>query len=560
MNKIDSGIVLDLIDRFQKKISECKKLQEENDKLSGLVGRTTQQKESLTNELQALSETLRFNTSDLVDASIGMKIDSKILIPIQASDLSQDLLDTLNLISISDMTKKESATHIVGSYKWRAHKYPGDIDMMEVYKANANSEAEASLIIKDELQKVATKINKNPHVKLADFKCGFDARFDNLVSNLGQTKQNYVLPDMIAFFEKEIPGYNQNVCVNEINNLERVGAINAETKALLQSLLPQGKMTGDSYFEIFKVLRKLRLLRWLIVDILNGYKVKPSLNGSPPYSIKLEDAVRHNTFTKLDLWAKVGTRWTEITNFFVFQYGANQSLGFKFTMDIDDAVKYDIAFYSSPGHEKNPKVAKRIWARSISHLTKCVKGTNIDYNCMDPTQLHIIKKLYPLFSSDVNKVSQIIGDIELFNAALDKRNDLNLSYSFIFKDLLVGIESAPQDLFRILHLGNDANEMTLISANVKQEIEKILGLLKKAYPMNDFRSLTDQQWDDVMTPENIESMKHSLETIEKILKKKQDEYAKAYLIENKLHPGVKGSIIQIEYKPNHLNLPKVKSL
>ena len=540
-------------------------LKQENDKLKMQLGANTYKVNDLQQDIDTISEITRYNNIDIVNATFGMKIDPKILIPIKASDLSQDLLDTLNLISISDMDKKESDTHIVGSYRWRAHKYPGDIDMMEIYKVNANTLNEATKLITMALQKVATDINKNSNVRLADCKCGFDTRFDNLIANLGTLKRSYVAPDMIAYFETEIPNYNKSACANEINNLERIGAINTEIKNKLLSLLPTGKMTGNSYFEIFVILRKHRLLRWLISDLLNGYKIKVSYNSQPAYTIKLEDALKHKTFTKFDLWAKVGPRWTELTNFFVFQYAPNgvkqtQPIGFEFDISIDDAVKYDVMYYSSPAHEKNTKLAKRTWARSISHLAKCVKDNVVNYDCIDPTQLHIIKKLYPVFSSDINKVSPIIGDIELFNAALDKRVDLNLSYSYIFKDLLISIETVPQELFRVLMLGKDANEMNLIAANVKQEINKMIDLIKKGGNTSDFRTLTDNQWDNLMTPENISALKQSLGVVESILKKKQDEYIKAYLYANKLHPNVAGSIVKFEYSQNYLNLPKVKSL
>lgn len=538
-------------------IEKYRKLKEENANLTQILGKYAHQNSELVETQDALKSVFKFGTMDIINEQLGIKIDPKILIPIQASDLSQDLLDTLNLISISDMDKRESNTHIVGSYRWRAHKYPGDIDMMEIYKVNTSNETEAVNIVKQSLQKVANDINKNPHVRLADCKCGFDMRFDKLVNNLGLLQRSYVMPDMIAFFENEIRGYNRDVCVQEIIELERIGAINTETKVKLIPLLPHGNMTGNSYFEVYNILRKHRLLRWLVADLINGYKIKPSYNNSPPYAIKLEEALKHNTATKMDLWAKVGMRWTELTNFFVFNYGKNQSLGFKFDVSIDDAVKYDIVYYSSPAHEKNTKLAKRIWARAITHLARCAKDGKIDYDCLDPTQVHIIKKLYPVFSSDINKISQLIGDIELVNAALDKRIDLNLSYSFIFRDLLISIESIPQELFRILHLGKDTNEMSLISANIKQEIQKIIDMIQKS--SSDFRSLTDAQWDALMTPDNIALMHHSVDVIEDILKHKQDEYIKAYLMTNKLHPNVDGTIIRLDYTPNYLGLPKVTS-
>lgn len=503
----------------------------------------------------------QFGRTDVVDKKLGMKIDAKILTPIQASDLSQDLLDTLNIISISDMTKKGSDTHIVGSYRWRAHKYPGDIDMMEIYHVNSSDRDEATLMIKKELQKVADDINKNPRVRLADCKCGFDSRFDNLVTNMGTLQRSYVLPDMIAFFENEIPNYSKQNCVEELNNLVSVGAITEEIKNQLLRLLPPGKMTGNFYFEIYSILRKHRLLRWNINDLLTGVKFKQSYNSSPPYAIKIEEALKHNTSTKIDLWAKVGNRWTELTNFFVFQYGpSNEPVGFKFDISIDDSVKYDIMFYSSPAHEKNPKVAKRIWARAISHLAKCIKNNVVNYDCIDPTQYHIIKTLYPVFSLDINKVSQLISDIELMNNALDKRHDLNLSYSFIFRDLLVAIENIPQELFRVLHLGRDNAETSMIATSIKQEVERILTIVKSKSKAPDFRDLTDSQWDEIMTLENVDAIKHSLEVIEKIIKGKQDHYIRTYLITHNLHPLLEDSIVKFEYTFNYLNLPKVTAL
>jgi len=562
MNNNTNGIdqyIKPLLEKFRDRTAALKVALDENERLKKQL--TNESKDS--EEQGMFSRILRLGQLDLVNVLVGMDIDPKILIPIKPSDLGRDLLDTLNLIAISDMNKSSSDTHIVGSYRWRAHKYPGDIDMMEIYKISANSEQDVAMQIKSALQKVIGDIVNNTNVRMADLKSGFDTRFDNFVKNLGTLKRNYVVPDMIAFFETEIPGYNQAICGEEINKLERIGAINIDLRNKLLSLLPQMKMTGNSYFEIYKILRKERLLRWSTFEIQNGYKVKPSLNKNPPYFIRLEEAVLHDTPTKIDLWAKVRGRWTEITNFFVFKQvtnGTERDLGFKFDVSLDEAVKYDIMYYSSPAHEKNTKLAKRIWARSISHLSKCVQNNVVNYDCIDPTQLHIIKKLYPLFATDINKVSQIIADIELFDAALDKITILNLSYSFIFKDLLVALENAPQDLFRMQYLGKNINEMNLVSSNVKQEINNIIGIVTKGPGERDFRTLSDKQWDMLMTPDNVSRIKASLEKIQKLLRSKQEEYFKVYLISFKLYPDIKDSIVRFDYTPNYLNLPKINSL
>lgn len=217
MNNNAPGIeqyITPLLAKFKQRTIELKNLREENDKLKQQLQTCSKS----TDELDTVSRILRSGKLDLVNVVVGMDIDPKILIPIKASDLGQDLLDTLNLIAISDMNKNSSDTHIVGSFRWRAHKYPGDIDMMEIYKINAATTQDAGVQIKNALQKVINDIVKNPQVRLADLKSGFDTRFDGLVTNLGTLKRNYVLPDMIAFFETEIPNYNQTLCSVKLIN------------------------------------------------------------------------------------------------------------------------------------------------------------------------------------------------------------------------------------------------------------------------------------------------------------------------------------------------------
>lgn len=559
----------DQINNIEQRLSQLfeltLKLKEENEKLTKLLGSCVVEGSTTKNELKVLEKSLRFGTTDLVDASIGMQIDPKILVPITGSDLSQELIDILNLISISDVSKSSSNTHIVGSFRWKAHKYPGDIDMMEIFKVNADNENEAARLIKKELQKMANDIQLNQQVRLADFKSGVDIRFEGLIKSMGTLQRDYVLVDMIEYFEKDIPNYDRKKCESELNKLVDYGALDIKTRDVIYKILPYDKMTGKYYFEIYKLIRKYRLLRWSLNDIIQGYKIKPSFNTAPPFVIQLEDAIKHKTATKIDIWTKIGIRWTEVTNFFVFQYTKNGSykiepLGYTFDKGIDEAIALDIMFYSSPGHEKNPKLAKRIWNRAVTHVSKCLKDNIVNYDCIDPTQWFILKKIYPIFSSDINKISQIVGDIELFGNALDKRKELNISYNFMFKDLLTSLESIPESIFRILHLGLNDKEMEAIGNSIKLAIDHIFKTIKAKTNVDDYRLITDLKWDEYLNNENTHIIQHYLETIENILKKKQDDYIKQFLIANKLHPGYNGNIIKFDYTWNYLNLPKVTKL
>src|SRR3970040_467448 len=119
---------------------------------------------------------------------------------------------------------------------------------------------------------------------------------------------------------------------------------------------------------------------------------------------------------------------------------------------------------------------------------------------------------------------------QLIMNVLTQHNGLSLKSFIRYSQLIL---TKLDNSLVVLHLGTDANEMNVIAANIREEVNKILDLIKSKYNA-EFRTLTDAQWDELMTEENIDKIKHSLETIEKILKKKQDEYIKAYLLANKL--------------------------
>nr|QBK88593.1 MAG: hypothetical protein LCMiAC01_02700 [Mimivirus LCMiAC01] len=499
----------------------------------------------------------------MANAYRGLNIDSKILLPVKGSDLEEDLMDMLNLILIQNVDENTDRLPIVGSYKWRIHKYPGDIDLMEIYEISANNKKEAQEKIAKELQKIAVEMSNNSNVRLGDFKSGYDTRFDGLIHNMGTLRTEYANEEMIAYFEETIPNYNKEKCQEEINKLYNVGAINEQEKSELLNLLPLN-MTGPSYSNMVKkgsILRKRRLLRWTLSEMIQGIKIVPSMKGEN-YTIGLSETVAHFAITKIDIWVRVKDRWIEMTNLFVFKFkntstGQLEPIGFTFVMGLDEAIALDLAFYSSPKHEKPVKLAKRIWNRAVLHCYRAVKNGQIMWNEIDPTQWHILKKIYPLFAADIFRIAQINSDLELFVAALNKRVEKNIGYEFMFKYLLQQVDIIPGDLFRMATLGIDDKEMTTILRDVKNNVHNILSYIQNIVGVSDYRDISNNQWNTKMDDDNINKLTTMLEHLMHTLKEKHNEYAKSFLILNKLHPRYEGSIVQYKYTKNYLNLPPV---
>ena len=64
-------------------------------------------------------------------------------------------------------------TNPVGSYKYKVHSYPSDIDIFEIYK-ECCSLVKMKKNVAKKLSNIGKNIKKNPYMFLADFKCGID--------------------------------------------------------------------------------------------------------------------------------------------------------------------------------------------------------------------------------------------------------------------------------------------------------------------------------------------------------------------------------------------------
>lgn len=549
------GLVQQLTNLF---LSETEPLSE---KIEHLSEELKHFKESTTGQLAKPStEQEEFGFIDDTNKLAGVDIDTNLLTPVKGSDLSEKLIDILNLLTIKDINKESPRTSIVGSYKWKALKYPGDIDMLEPHTVEASNIEEAKEKISNDLAQVARDIEADGVAMIGDFKSGFDNRFDGLVESLGHLKADYINRDMIEYFEKQIPGYNRAQCEAQLKTLYGQGALDDGLYQKLLGLLPQGVMTGADYLKIFDILRKIRLLRWTSGDLINKFLViQPRRVGGQPHIVYLKDAINMDTVTKLDLWAPVNGRWTEITNIFLFFYknssdGKTYPIGFQFKTSMEESTAIDITYYSDPSVDKPYKLSKRIWNRALLTVAKALNEQTgqIDASKIDPTQWHIMKLLFPLFSTDINILSQLSADIELFNTAIEKQDLLNITYDKMFKSLLQQIEGIPEKVFRIMLIDNE------LKSQISQSVSEIMNFVYQSVGANDLNAITNEMWNQKMDHEKMEQLSDMLDKLYKLMKSHHDAYVKQYLIRTKTNPREKDSVVQFNYSWNYLNLPPVQ--
>lgn len=84
---------------------------------------------------------------------------------------SQDTKDAINLITFSDSTLP------VGSFKYKVHRYPGDVDIFEPVKICC-TRATALNTIESQLKQIAKTVIRSKTIFWGDFKAGLDMVYD----------------------------------------------------------------------------------------------------------------------------------------------------------------------------------------------------------------------------------------------------------------------------------------------------------------------------------------------------------------------------------------------
>ncbi len=272
--------------------------------------------------------------------------------------LTQETKSLIELITL------QKGTFPVGSFKFKAHRYPGDIDIFEPVKACCDRET-ATKIIAEKLQNMAKAISNRKDVYLGDFKAGLDDRY--LVTEA-----------------------NKN---DKLNQLFNTGLLSQEEfeEALNQKTLD----------DLVEYMRKFYIVRWNLEELIRGSKVLPQNK-----QLTLQEAITHKTIVKIDLWAPQDGNYNEVTNFFLIVMIDKDGREVVLNEELGDRLinlNHDIVKYGSKKNRNSLKLAKRLWNRALF-----LKDSKMP------------KVLYPLFQSGCNSLNQVAGESEVVRQMIEK--------------------------------------------------------------------------------------------------------------------------------------------
>jgi len=292
--------------------------------------------------------------------------------------LTQETVDLINLITT------EANIEPVGSFRYKAHRYPGDVDIMENLKACCTAET-ASKEIAKRIQKIAQDIKNKRHVYLGDFKAGLDERYN---IDIGQIINNELYDyDPTQIRKDLITLYNKKLLTEP------------DFRRLLSLVIPEP--TPKEYDELREAIREFYIVRWNLDEILRGYKMLPH-----KYKLELSQALRQDSVVKIDVWGKVDGKFTEVTNFFLIvaiDENGNQTILNKPIGDREANLEAEILKFQTNDYRNSLKLAKRLWSRAL---------LNNDTDTLN--------KLYPLFNNDVANLNQIVSESEVIIGMLEK--------------------------------------------------------------------------------------------------------------------------------------------
>ena len=273
---------------------------------------------------------------------------------------SKHTRDIIKLITVNDGFPGA----IAGSGKFRVQTYPGDVDLMEKIEVCCSKD-DISNFITERIQKIAKDIKSSDKVYLGDFKAGLDERYK---MNIGWINLN-----------QKLVGYNKRDVKNELNRLHSEKLLSkTELDKMLALLPPNAKDRHIPQWEQLKdAYRKYYVVRWSIDALIKGYKnIGPKNNK---VRLDLNQAVRHRTVVKMDVWAEVDKNfYTEVTNVLVLVWSKTKG-GKKIFLnlpmgDYKHAMINEIRHYGLGQHPNYMKALKRMWSLT-THLNIEKRGS-----------------------------------------------------------------------------------------------------------------------------------------------------------------------------------------
>lgn len=334
---------------------------------------------------------------------------------------------------------------IVGSSRYKIHKYPADIDLFNSYTGCCTMIESIEKVVAG-LRKIALRIEKEKYTYLADFKAGEDERYKIDVGTFDTSR-------------KVVIGFNANRVKADVKKLHCDNLITSTEHAHLLSLV-KDEPNFLQHSALQSAIKEHYVLRWTLEELKNGYKMRPN-----DTKITLGKALIQKTIVKIDVWSCINGRFTEVTNWFYLKSQNNKGVNTVLSKDMDNylvSLKNDISEFKNPELNKQMKLAKRLWLYAV--------------NTGDENMLNA---LYPLFMSGAAKLYQVKAEIETLRGMLDKLEDPPLKK--IYKQVEQFKERVGSITDDILPNKKEANIYEIIDniVNDKDNINKLSSGLKK---------------------------------------------------------------------------------
>jgi hypothetical protein len=302
-------------------------------------------------------------------------------------------------IEILTFSKKDAYTTPFGSYMYRMQKYPGDLDLQEIYSRPGNRKKIIDEFTRNLIQ-VVKRIQKAKLNYYSEFKIGEDLRYDVDIGIL--SNGTFFMNPKLESITKKL--YNKKLLNKQEYDLI-YGTIKKFQNANIDEVL--------AYDIIKKVYRERRILRWTAQEVLDKKKEV----GGDKY-VKLKEAIDMKAHIKVDVLTMVDGKFMEVTNFIILGKelpGGNiQGINNEFIIkgrSLSNASKIMLInnlrgevekLFYSPLYYSPFKGIKRMYA--LSRMVYLINES--------PKYGNIIQKLIPIVTSDISNIYQIRSEIE----------------------------------------------------------------------------------------------------------------------------------------------------
>ena len=286
-------------------------------------------------------------------------------------DYPKDVIDVLRAMSFTDL----GGVKLLGSMSLRSQLYAGDYDAYEIVELRESSKIKAIQKLAYAFQNIIRGLMRMNDLTIGDIKCG-------------EVKEWQIIPEKAFVENKKVMGLNPQKSIERLTALYKEGIVKKEDYEAMMAILSK-PITVESFF-LLREMAKYHIIRWKPSEVLQGFKlIGPK--GPKERKYTLEEGFESKSLTKMDTVAYVeNNRYTDFS--MIYECKNNGKVLNMGITDIEQSLKENILGYMMKGNYF--KMAKRMFALAKYKLSK-------------PD----IRKLAPLFNTDLGLMYQVVGDI-----------------------------------------------------------------------------------------------------------------------------------------------------